>query len=659
MTTFTAIKKHSVTLGLSLLLLCLGQNNARALTLPDVPLAVFSSVENNVLLTFDDSGSMSWGFLPDGVNAQSGARRGCSSTFNGMAYNPTILYTPPSNRGYPDNLQATPANLPNADFNAAWINGFIGGTPTVGVNAVDLRTGYRPGWGMNAGLNAHVDVTYTAPTGLVPGFASCNSAPLNTPQGAFYFVYDSTIGGCSPQTTLTENNDTCYRRVQYSAAAYNATTGNGNWPAAQKTNFANWYSYNHVRNFAAKAAAGTAFRGFGTNVRLAGQLLNNASATGGPAAGITFNNTTSTTAANVLKRFCDDPFSNESLCTDLSNARTDFFTRLYNTPASGGTPLRAAMQRAGNSFGTGNIGNNSPYREVPGVAPTTAIPNPELSCRKNFHIMMTDGYWNGTASIAGDRDGVALTLGDGTAYSPIAPYRDGWTSTLADNAFDYWYRDLRPTLANNVPHYIAVGTGDPTNPWDTANDPWNHKNNPARWQHMQTFTIGMGIPGVRDPDNYFTTEPPTTPLPPWTLWANSGDWDELRSGSLGWPQPADGNTTGANIDDLWHAAVNSRGTYFSARDPNTMLNAFNQIIGQIATISGSAAGLGASGSTTSGGTSIFQVAYDTGTWAGRLISRTVNTSGVPLAAAWEAGTAGINSQNYLARKIITYNPHQF
>ena len=118
MTTYTDIKKLSVTLGFSLLLLGLGQNNAHALTLPDVPLAVFSSVENNVLLTFDDSGSMRWGFSPDGVNAQSGARRGCSSTFNGMAYNPTIVYTPPSNRGSPDNLQATPVNLPDADLKA-------------------------------------------------------------------------------------------------------------------------------------------------------------------------------------------------------------------------------------------------------------------------------------------------------------------------------------------------------------------------------------------------------------------------------------------------------------------------------------------------------------------------------------------------------------
>lgn len=648
MTTYTGIKKYSITLGFSLLLMLLGQNNARALILPDVPLVVFSSVENNVLLTFDDSGSMRWGFSPDSVNAQRGARRGCSSTFNGMAYNPTIVYTPPSVRDYPGNMQATPANLPDADFNAAWINGYIGGTPVVGTNAVDLRTGYRPGWGMNAALTAHADATYTAPTGFVPGFASCDSAPLNTAQGAFYYVYDDTITGCSPQTTTTENNDTCYRRVQYSTAAYDATTGNGDWPAVQKTNFANWYSYYRIRNFTAKAAAGTAFRGFGTNVRIAGQHLNATSATAGPSSGITFTNTTSTNTTNVMKRFCDDPApSSDALCTDLSTARTEFFTRLYNSPATGGTPLRAAMQRAGASFGASNTGNNSPYREVPGNASTTAAPNPELSCRKNFHILMTDGYWNNDTATVTNTDGTSRTLGDGvTGYTATNPYSDGWSGTLADHAFEYWASDLRSTLDNNIPHYIALGTGDPTLPWDTANQPWDHRNNPATWQHMQTFTIGMGVPGIRDPDNYFNL----------LLPAADGDWDELLSGGTGWPQPADNDATGANIDDLWHAAVNSRGAYFSARDPNTMVNAFNKIIGQITTISGSAAGLGASGGTTSGGTSIFQVAYDTGTWAGRLISRPVDAAGIPQAAAWEAGTAGINSQDYLDRKILTYNP---
>src|SRR4030066_68550 len=152
MNTCTGIKKLSVTLGLSLLLLCLGQNNARALTLPDVPLSVFSTVEHNVLLTFDDSGSMTWGFLPDTISGNSATKRACSSAFNGMAYNPSVTYTPPPDRNNPGNLKDTtpPQNLPDADFGSnsgggAWINGY---SPTAVL--VNLSKNYKPVWGMNS-----------------------------------------------------------------------------------------------------------------------------------------------------------------------------------------------------------------------------------------------------------------------------------------------------------------------------------------------------------------------------------------------------------------------------------------------------------------------------------------------------------------------------
>jgi type IV pilus assembly protein PilY1 len=232
---------------------------------------------------------------------------------------------------------------------------------------------------------------------------------------------------------------------------------------------------------------------------------------------------------------------------------------------------------------------------------------------------------------------------------------------LADNAFNYWYQDLRPDLTNNVSTYLEVGTAEPVtppaipNPFYPASLPWDSRNDPASWQHMQTFTIGMGVTGTLNPANYFDT----------TLPNSAGDWDELKAGTTAWPLPCDGCATDINnIDDLWHAAVNSRGSYHSARDPDALLAAFNKIISKINRDSGSAAGLGASGSSTSGGgTSIFQSVYDT-KWVGRLLSRTVDANGIPQSLAWEAGTGlaggsgapGLNSLNYDARKIITYNP---
>ena len=263
MTTFTNIKKHSVTLGLSLLLLCLGQNSARALNLPDVPLSVFSTVENNVLLTFDDSGSMAWGFLPDGIggNITTGTayaggatattgntadRRACSNTFNGIAYNPTADYTPPPVRTNPGNLlETTPQqNLPNANFFAAPVNGFIAGSATV-----NLSTSYRPVWRLDVGSNLLTANVY----------ATCGIAAAGV--AAFYYVYDGIAGAVNegvtcPTPAVTTSNG-CYRRVQHGVALYGgAWSSTGNGIANQQQNFANWYSYYRVRNIAAKSATG-------------------------------------------------------------------------------------------------------------------------------------------------------------------------------------------------------------------------------------------------------------------------------------------------------------------------------------------------------------------------------------------------------------------
>ena len=80
----------------------------------------------------------------------------------------------------------------------------------------------------------------------------------------------------------------------------------------------------------------------------------------------------------------------------------------------------------------------------------------------------------------------------------------------------YWNRDLRPELENKVK----------TDPGD-----------PAFWQHMVNFTVGLGVNGtLRFPE----------------------DLADLQSGVKRWPDSVPGDTPTA-IDDLWHAAINSRG----------------------------------------------------------------------------------------------------
>lgn len=612
MKTLSSIKKNLMAIGVCVSLASLGQNTAHALplTLPDSPLFVLNTVDPNVILTFDDSGSMAWGFIPDdigsslsGIGADLRAtRRACSSTINGMAFDPNVTYTPP--------LDANGASFPDATFTGAWINGY-----NTGAGVRNLSNNYKPVWGTNS-------LTTTNNT-----FASCTISPTAADPAvgiaAFYYVYDTALagtGGC-PAVPVT-TNDNCYRLVQHNNAA-----AGGAWTTTQQTNFANWYSYYRTRNLSMKSALTRAFATTGSNIRIAYQRLNTCNAALGGAPSVACPGT----RVGALS----------------GTARTNFFNWLYTTPASGGTPLVQAADRARAYMLTTNA--SSPWAENPGVAVGT-----EHSCRQNFQMLTTDGRWNGGA-VGANVDNTTAPLPDGTAYPGAIPttrqiYRDNNTGFLADVVFNAWRTDARTALTNNVPAYVGDSTGVPPT---TADNPttwsteayFNPDNNPARWQHLTTFTVGFGITGTLNPANYFDRS---------LFPSGTGDYDNLLNGTLNW-------NAGNVVDDLWHAAINGRGEYFSAKDPTTLVNSFTKFLNQVASRTGSAASLSANGSTTSGGTAIYQVTFNTSNWAGRLLARQLDVNGNVIADLWEAGTSGLNTQDYLStgangRNIITYTP---
>ncbi|MDN8999644.1 hypothetical protein Q0P46_13895, partial [Staphylococcus aureus] len=81
-----------------------------------------------------------------------------------------------------------------------------------------------------------------------------------------------------------------------------------------------------------------------------------------------------------------------------------------------------------------------------------------LGCRRNYHIFMTDGRWNGTAS-GGSQDDTSkdITLPDGTVYgSRTASSRpknqldaDTYSNTLADWSFKSWGTRLQTATDPN------------------------------------------------------------------------------------------------------------------------------------------------------------------------------------------------------------------
>ena len=130
----------------------LGLTDAKALSLPDGPLFLDVSIPPNVILTYDDSGSMAWSYVPDSICGEWTTKRVKSSTYNALYYNPNITYEP--------GVDMNGNSLGNANFRAAWEHGYTkaGGTR-------DLQTNYQAGWEneQNHSSCAIQDVPTTAP----------------------------------------------------------------------------------------------------------------------------------------------------------------------------------------------------------------------------------------------------------------------------------------------------------------------------------------------------------------------------------------------------------------------------------------------------------------------------------------------------------------
>ncbi|AXA68969.1 pilus assembly protein PilY [Pseudomonas oryzihabitans] len=178
---------------------------------------------------------------------------------------------------------------------------------------------------------------------------------------------------------------------------------------------------------------------------------------------------------------------------------------------------------------------------------------------------MTDGKWNSDTIGAGNVDGSGQTLPDGTRYSPRAPFTDSASNTLADLAFKYWATDAQPGIPNQLSPYVRDASSN------TDTQYWNPKNDPATWQHLVTYTVGFGLSS-------------SLTSPAWGGSTFAGGY----SPTMSWP--AASSDSDNNVYDLWHAAINSRGDFFSADDANGLVDSLNQVVNRIAQTNTASAG---------------------------------------------------------------------
>ncbi len=374
--------------------------------------------------------------------------------------------------------------------------------------------------------------------------------------------------------------------------------------AEEIQNFANWYTYYRSRTLAARAGVGYAFSQQGSGMRV----------------GFASMNQDENNVDGVVTEVVDD-----GVRVFKGSSRDKFYETLYTRPnPAAGTPARFALDKVGAYFQRKD--NKGPYGLIPGTDDKTE----HMACRRNYAILMTDGYYSGGGSGDADNSNARKNV-DGTIgprhtswegeqyqYTPATPFADDRDETLADVAMYYWVNDLRPDLENKVA---------------------TTKRNPAFWQHMTTFGIGLGVEG---------NVPTKTGLA------------AIESGAaINWPDPESdkgsckGATCPARIDDLLHAAVNSRGGFFSAADPNQFAADLARVLNAISVeTDASAAAVSTNSTRLDSGTLLFQAGFDTRDWSGSLKALGVNPDGSLAGIKWSTDNT-VKFSSWQSRNIFT------
>jgi type IV pilus assembly protein PilY1 len=547
------------------------------------PLSLTVGVPPNMLLTLDDSGSMRFAFSPDGISGTSATRRAKSSSFNPLYYNPNVIYKAPA----VFTTAGTERQL-STSFGQAWHNGFNTGAGSANLSG----SNYRVTWDVpitntpsNYNYTGNSSATNYSGTGIVnrlgenpqPDFQisvnmSSNGTVTRTNGSVTFSITRSTSGflnrevSCSATASHASLNGTiaapctvngstltaslvhspipAYYYVYNAGLANNCNTSNDACYALrfvnpnEQQNFANWYSFYRSRALATISAAALAFYGLSPSVRISWQALNRCTS---------FNGQDSNCGDNAFKAYSP-------------SHKGQLYNWLQTMAFDSGTPLPEAMKRAGEFYKTPTPWQANPNGTGNNLQNTYA-------CRASYHILMTDGVWNSTTNSPSNfrHDSASFTLPDGREFSRRSPYYDSTNNTLADLAMHYWATDLNPNLANNLTAYTPFKSGNSTT------DYWDPRNDPAKWQHMTNFTMGLGLTQSLDEPNI-----------PWAGSTFAGEgYKALQAGTASWPA-AGPSAINANVYDLWHAAINSRGEFFSVDSPEAMVQAFADILSRIA-----------------------------------------------------------------------------
>ena len=538
------------------------------------PLFLGSAVAPNLMFMLDDSGSMGWEYMPDDLDGY------CAVYGSFLGFQYCLTYVSYSDISILDSSIGEEGE--NADFpyyyssqvNKIWYNPDVnykspqradGEGPMANSSYADA-----PAYGYQSDSGTH-DLRVDFPT---ENFTSIEG-------GGFYWRFDNTLLNCD--ATFRDND--CYSFVSANNPADQTTI-------VDQTNFANWFSYYNTRIKASRAGISAAFYNLPSSFRLGWGRLN-------------YDDENTNTIDDA-----DNVRAVESGVREYTGQRREnFLDWLYAAPSSGNTPLRRSLEGAGEYF----EGSERAWSDDPENAVTDT--NPVRECRLAYTIMMSDGYYNGSSPDsdvyqADDNDGSKIenvTSGDEFTYIASDPFKDGRGSrTLADVAMYYWKRDLRTDITNYVP------TSD---------------KNPAFWQHMSTYTVGLGVVGSVDPVAAFNAIKNGTYI---DWWGGTPNEDK--------------------VNDMLHAAVNGRGGFFSAADPDKFATELAGTVEAIVAEAGSSTAVEFDVSSFKQGALIFASQFDPNGWTGDL--KAVKLGGTDSPVVPDINEAVESGNGWSARAIL-------
>lgn len=593
-----------------------------ATSFPDYPLQTGTdSIPPNIMFILDDSGSMVFQTMPGDnyANALQNTIYHRSPTHNTIFYNPSVTYSPWKDADGQPLTGGTSWGAVYADLSK------VGGTTIDLGNSSSCAT-------IEENVNNNGSSRQITQCGGEQTYYVLKPGATNLNDNSSYYRYQIRHVDDDGVNGVRVVRSTYLRAAAGNQGVVGAGCGVNSWdigqwrwrectlitPSGQTgsaaeakeiSNYATWFSYHRTRMKVAKAGASEAFSSLGSNFRVGYDSIWNRNGT-----------------ASVPGDRPAYPIPVESDDGGLfqGSNRETWFAKLQGAVGRSGTPLHGALQRTGKYFE--ESGADGPWGPQSG--------DDQLSCRQNFAILTTDGYWNSdndfsSVGNADGTDGDTLTSADGSkqyTYDADATgsrrYADDASNTLADVAMHYWKRDLRD-LINNVPTSAA---------------------NPAFWQNMVTFGISIGLQGGLDPED---------------------DVDRIAAGDMSWPNPwrTDSNNqdrwdneSARRIDDLLHASVNGRGQFVAANNPAEFADAMQDALAAIQARRSSGSNVTSNGPQLNTGSRIFQATFTSGEWSGDVVSIALGANGGIGAETWSMVQAVQDDPAaFLSRGVYTWD----